>query len=186
MANEILVKQNAPVVWADSGEYSPSASNSLARTHQIDLAGDGGAGLADTAAWQGAKADLVATRPGAYTVQCRFELDVAPAIGAKIYVYWAASASSTPANDNAGGTSGTDAQYKEGEEAEWLYQLMLIGIFTCTADAATVVQVQNINTSFSPPTRYGMPVVWNESGQAFEGDAVEMCVALIPIVDEVQ
>jgi hypothetical protein len=31
-----------------------------------------------------------------------------------------------------------------------------------------------------------MIVVKNEGGQAFEGDAVEMFVALIPIIDESQ
>ena len=54
-----------------------------------------------------------------------------------------------------------------------------------TADAATVVQYATVG-EFAPPTRYGQVVVWNESGQAFEGDAVEMFVALVPIIDESQ
>ena len=53
-------------------------------------------------------------------------------------------------------------------------------------DAATTVQRACINQQFVPPTRYGFPVVNNKCGQAFEGDAVEMYIALVPTVPEIQ
>lgn len=180
MANEVLVKMGTPVCWADTTDYN-SAGSGISRTHQIDLTS-----LADTKARQGAKADLGATRPEAYAVHVGLEFDVAPGVSDVCYVYWASSYSGTEGTGNDGGASGADAAYNDGSEAEWLRQLTLIGVFHCTADAATTVQRQCVNDRFSPPTRYGMPVVWNESGQALEGDAVEMYVALIPRTDELQ
>lgn len=181
MANEILVKSGTPVVWADVTDYSSSGSG-FTRTHQIDLTS-----LASAAARQGEKADLGATRPASYSVLVGFELDVAPTAGTAIDVYWSASFSGTAGTGNTGGGSGADGAYKAGEEAEWVRQLIRIGTLTTTADAATTVQRGCINDAFVPPTRYGFPIVLNRStGQAFEGDAVEMYVALVPNVDEIQ
>lgn len=180
MANEVLVKTSTPVVWADATDYASTLSG-LTRTHQLDLTS-----IAAGAARQGDKADLGATRAERYSVQVGFEVDVAPTAGTLIEVYWASSFSGTAGTGNTGGASGADGAYKAGEEAEWKKQLVFVGALVCTNDAATTVQVQSINESFRPPQRYGMPVVVNGSGQALEGDAVEMYVALIPIVDEVQ
>ena len=180
MANEILVKQGTAVCWADETDYN-NANSGIARTHQIDLTS-----LATTKARQGAKADLTATRAAGYAVLAGIEMDVAPTAGTVVDIFWSASASGTAGTGNAGGASGADAAYKDGEEAEWVQQLIHIGSVVLTADAAPVVQVQCVNPYFSPPTRYGMPVVRNVGGQAFEGDAVEMFVALVPVVDESQ
>lgn len=179
MANEILVKQGTAVCWADTTDYN-SAGSGIARTHQITLAA-----LASAAARQGAKADLGATRAARYAVIVGMELDVAPAAGKTIEVYWSSSYSGTAGTGNDGGASGADAAYQAGSEAEWKKQLTFIGALVLTADAATVVQRGWIYT-FTPPTRYGMPVVVNLAGQALEGDDVEMYVALVPITDEVQ
>ena len=177
MANEVLLKTGTPVVWANSGDY---ASGDYTRTHQINLTS-----LATTKARQGAKADLGATRAQQYAVRAAFEIDVAPTAGLTVELYWSSSPSGTAATANTGGASGADEAYKDGEEAEWVKQLMLLGAMTLTADAATTVQKQHI-CIFTPPERYGMPVVVNKAGQAFEGDAVEMYIALIPIIDEIQ
>lgn len=180
MPNEILVKQGTAVCWADETDYS-AANSGIARTHQIDLTS-----LADTKARQGAKADLGATRPAGYGVEVGIEMDVAPTAGEVVEVYWSLSYSGTAGTGNMGGASGADAAYKDGEETEWVKQLIHIGTLVLTADAATTVQIACVNPYFSPPTRYGMPVVLNQGGQAFEGDAVEMFVALVPQTDELQ
>lgn len=180
MANEVLVKNQTPVVWADTTDYSATNSG-YTRTHQIDLTS-----IANGAARQGAKADLGATRPARYSVIVSIELDVAPTAGNEVHFYWSASPSGTAGTGNMGGAGGSDAAYKAGEEAEWAKQLIYMGSLVCTADAATVVQRQCINSAFVPPERYGMPVVLNSSGQALEGDAVEMCVALVGQIDEIQ
>lgn len=168
------------MVWADTTDYSATNSG-YTRTHQIDLTS-----IANGAARQGAKADLGATRPARYAVKVGIEFDVAPTAGTEVHFYWSASASGTAATGNDGGASGSDGAYKAGEEAEWVKQLVYMGSLVCTADAATVVQMQTVNSAFVPPERYGQPVFLNSSGQALEGDAVEMFVALIGQIDEVQ
>lgn len=179
MSNEVLQKTGTPVVWADTTDYSSTGSG-FTRTHQIDLTS-----IANGAARQGAKADLGATRAAQYAVVVGMELDVAPTAGNLIEVYWSSSFSSTAGTGNDGGADGTDSAWKAGEEDEWKKQLIHLGNLVCTNDAATTVQRQCIGF-FTPPERYGMPIVLNKSGQAFEGDAVEMYVALVPITDEVQ
>jgi len=179
VATEILVKTGTPVCWADTTDYSSTGSG-ITRTHQIDLTS-----IADTKARQGAKADLEASGPRAarYAVVVGIEMDVSPTAGEVVEFYWSSSYSTTAGTGNDGGASGADAAYKDGEEAEWVKQLTFLGALVLTNDAATTVQRACIGT-FCPPDRYGMPVVKNEGGQAFEGDAVEAYIALIPIVDE--
>lgn len=180
MASEILMKDGTPVVWADTTDYVSTASG-FTRTHQIDLTS-----LASTKAREGAKADLGATRARNYSVRVGIEVDVAPTAGTTMDFYWSASASGTAGTGNDGGCAGADQAYKNAEEAEWLKQLIYLGSLVLTNDAAPTVQIQTINSDFKPPQRYGQVVVYNGSGQALEGDAVEMFVALIPNVDESQ
>ena len=179
MANEVLIKSDTPVVWADSGDY---AGDIGAQTHEITLAA-----LASTAAAQGVKADLGATRAAVYAVTVAIEYDVAPASGDICSIWWAASPAAAAGVANPGGASGADAAYTgTGADslADSILQLALIGNLVCTSDLATTVQFQTF--MFSPEHRYGFPVVWNEAGQALEGDDIEMGVALTPIIDEVQ
>jgi hypothetical protein len=180
MPSEVLVKNGTPVVWADTTDYS-STNSGYTRTHQIDLTS-----LANGAARQGAKADLGATRAARYAVRVGLEADVAPTAGTFFRLYWSASASATAGTGNDGGASGADAAYKASEEAEWVRQLIHLGDIPATNDAAPTVQMMTINGDFKPPERYGMPVAFNQWGQALEGDAVEMFIALIPLVDEIQ
>ena len=180
MANEVLVKNGTAIVWADiGGDFGDSP---IAGTLQITLAT-----LANAAARQGVKADLGATRAARYGVTLRPELDVAPASGAVIGLYWAASEAAAAGTANPGGVSGADAAYTgtAGDSiADSLQQLDLIGALVCTSDLATVVQQQT--WIYEPPTRYGSPVVFNQSGQAFEGDDIEMSIIFMPLIDEIQ
>ena len=169
MATEVLVKQGASKVWAGAGT----------RDYDITLAS-----LANNAARQGQKADL-GDANGRFTARwalcVELNMDVAPTAGNVIEVYWAAS------RDNAtfpGGVAGTDSAYKAGEEDEWKKQLLLIGCLVLTNDADSVVQTQVFE--FSPPARYGSPVVVNKSGQTLEGDNDSHKITLTPLVDEVQ
>lgn len=183
MSTEILTKYGTPIVWANLTDYS-SAISGLVRTHQIDLTS-----LADAAARQGEKADLGAVRARKYAVLVAIEFDVAPVSGEAVEIYWAASPSATAGNANPGGTSGADAAYTgtPGDSlADSVLQLRWLGNLVCTLDAATVVQYMVLSDLESDIPRYGMPVIKNEGGQAFEGDAVEMYFALIPLIDESQ
>lgn len=183
MPTEILTKYGTAIVWANSGDYSSTISG-LVQTHQLDLTS-----LADAAARQGAKADLGATRARKYAVLIAIEFDVAPASGEVVEVYWAGSPSATAANANPGGTSGADAAYigTPGDSLDdSVLQLRWLGNLVCTLDAATQVQYMALSDLEGEIPRYGMPVIKNEGGQAFEGDAVEMYFALIPLIDESQ
>jgi hypothetical protein len=184
-AGDVTVGMGTPVVWADETDFNGAASG-LTRTHQIDLTS-----LADGDMWQGAKADLGATRAPAYAVQCCFEPDVAPAATTYIEVYWASSFSGTAGTGNSGGaeSAGADSDWdgiaggSETERDEYKRHLTFIGMFPMSADVYP--QVAMINSHFVPPTRYGFPVVKNDCGQALEGDAVEMYIALIPKTENV-
>lgn len=179
MPSQILVENGTPIVFADSTDYS-STNSGYTRTAQIDLTS-----LATTDSRQSDKVDLGATRAAMYSVRVGIEFDVAPTAGSTVEFYWSASASSTAGTGNDGGCSGADGGYKAGEETEWQKQLTLLGVLVATNDAAPTVQIQTIGR-FSPQERYGQIVVYNGSGQALEGDAVEMFVALIPLIDESQ
>ena len=180
MANEVLIKHGTPIVWADiGGDFGDSP---IAGTVQITLVG-----VATAEARSGVKVDLGATRAAVYAVTLRVELDVAAASGAVVSLWWAPSPSGTAGTANPGGVAGTDADYTgTGADVvgDAIKQCTLIGNLVCTSDAATTVQQQTF--MFSPEERYGSPVVYNMSGQAFEGDDIEMSIIFQPIIDEIQ
>ena len=184
MANEVLVKMGTAVCWADTTDYSATLSG-IARTHQIDLTD-----LANAAAREGAKADLGATRAACFAVHVGVEVAVVPTAGLTIEFYWAASYSGTAATGNPAKLTGADAAWTgttHGTVAQSKFQLTFMGVLVLTPDDDTDnIQVACINGCFSPPTRYGFPVVVNLAGQALHSDAVEAYIALIPITDEVQ
>lgn len=179
MANEVLEKLGTPVVWADTTDYVSTGSG-YTRTAQIDLTS-----IANNAAREGAKVDLGATRAAKYSVHLGMEIDVAPTAGNLVEVYFSWSASATAGTGNDGGAAGSDQAYKAGEEDEWKKQLDGPYLMVLTNDAAPTVQRQMAGT-LRALQRYVSPVVVNKSGQAFEGDAVEMYIALVPIIDEIQ
>lgn len=180
--NQVLQKLGTAIVFANTTDYSSTVSG-LARTDQIDLTS-----LASGAMRQSAKADFGATRARQYRVAVAIEFAVAPASGESVDFYLAASPSATAANANPGGVSGSDAAYTgtAGDSADdSLKQLRYIGSLVATADATTVVQYQEIGI-ISDLMRYNSIVVDNNASQAFHSDAVEMFVAFIPIIDDVQ
>lgn len=179
MANEILVKNGTQIVWADVTDFGGSP---IARTVQIDLTS-----LGADAARQGVKVDLGGLRAERYGVTLRVEMDVAPASGELVSLHWAPSPHATAGTANPGGVSGADAAYTgtAGDSlADSIKQLKDVGSLKATSDAATVVQQESF--VFFPTERYGSPVVWNQTSQAFEGDAVEMSIIFTPLIDEVQ
>lgn len=186
MANEIFLKRGTPIVWADTTDYS-AVTGGYTRTAQIDLTS-----LGSGAARQGDKVDLqggTSLRASAYAVHVAFEMDVAPTAGNLITVYFGGSPSSTAANANPGGLSGSDSAYS-GYSSNLANSLRhLIGPFVhiVTVQIATTVQYSNLGVLRADLLdRYVMPVVYNQTDQAFEGDAVTMYVALIPLYPEVQ
>ena len=183
MANEILLKNDTAIVWADASDYSPAAGVTYTRTAQIDLTS-----LATAEAREGAKVDLTATRAPSYRVRFCPELNVAPASGATIEIYFGFSNSGTAGVDNPGSLTGADADYTgtTGDTVgDTVKQLVGPFVYVCTSDLADISLPMDIGI-LNPTQRYIVPVVLNSSGQALEGDAVEMYLALIPIIPEVQ
>jgi hypothetical protein len=114
-------------------------------------------------------------------------MDVAPTAGNVIEFWWSSSPSATAGTQNDGACSGTDAAYTGsagGSVDETKIQMMLAGVLSLTDDADTVVQQTTF--VFSPPHRYGMPVLVNKADQALEGDDDSHRITLTPIIDEVQ
>lgn len=181
MATEILQKTGTPKVWADATDWPGGGAHGISDdNYQLNLDT-----LATTKARQGVKGDLGATRAAEYYIKVGLEWGTAPAAGGVVNVYWSSSESETAATGNDGGCSGADAAYKDAEEDEWVKQLIGPFPFTATNDGAGTAQIQVVGR-FRPPSRYGMPVVHNRSSHAFDTDAANMFVALIPIVDEAQ
>lgn len=185
-AGDLTIAMGTPVCWADTTDYN-SAASGITRTHQIDLTS-----LATTDMWQGAKADLGATRAPGYAVKVCIEMDVAPVAGTTVAFYWSSSFSDTAGTGNDGGaeSAGADSDWDgiagggAAEQNEYKQHLTLMGVLSMGADA-DIPQVATINSYFVPPTRYGFPIVQNNTAQAFQGDAVEMYIALIPITENV-
>lgn len=165
MPNEILVKQGTSKVWkAAGGDYA------------ITLAS-----IAVNAGRMGVKGDFGATFAARYAVTLEIEMDVAPTAAGIIELYWAASYDNTTFP---GGADGTDDAYKAAEEDEWKKQLLPIGSLVVTNDVQPVVQTQVF--VFSPPTRYGSPVVINKADQIFEENDDVHKITFTPLIDELQ
>lgn len=180
MADNTLFVDGTAIVWANTTDYSSTVSG-LVRTHQIDLTD-----LASGSARQGAKADLGASRARQFLVLVGLEFATPPVSDEAVEVWWAGSPSATAANANPGGTTGSDAAYTgtAGDSLDdSLKQLLSTGALTVTADATTVVQYAPIGVLTDIP-RYGMPVVDNNTSDALHSDAVEMYIALLPLIDQ--
>lgn len=179
MPTEILVKSATPIVIADLTDYSGDLG---VRTHQIDLTS-----IATVSARQSDKIDLGAVRAAIFAVKFAVQFIVAPLSGAIVSVWWAPSSHATPATANPGGVVGADGAYSGtgGDSlADSILQCDLVGNLICTSDIQPAIQYETF--MYSPPHRYGTILVYNETLQAFDTDAIEMGVALTPIIDEAQ
>jgi hypothetical protein len=186
MTTEYLIKEDTPIVWADETDYAGGSKVGGTRTHDLDLTD-----LLFTAARQGVKADLGATRAMRYAITLAVEFKAAdtPESGETVNLYWAPSGSVTAGVANQGGCAGTDAAYTgtAGDSLnDSLKQLIFIGAIVLTSDVVAVVQRQTF--VFSPPTRYGQPVVLNNTNaEDFNDvDAQEMYVRMVPLINEGQ
>ncbi len=187
MANDVLLEDKTPIVWANSGDY---AGDGGTRTHQIDLTG-----VVAAEAREGAKADVgdvaysgVANRRAPiFSVTLRIEFATAPADGDTVDLYFGPSLAAAAGTANPGELTGADADYTGttgSTLAESLLQLDRVGSLTCTNDATALVQQQTFK--YSPPLRYLSPVVVDNGADNFHSDAVEMSITMTPQVDEVQ
>lgn len=164
--NKILIYQDTAITWkASLGDYAISCS-----------------GLAAGAGRCGVKADLGARFAEFYSVHLNCEFTSAPTAGGTVAVYWAPSVDNTVFP---GGATGTDAAYKNAEEAEWAKQLYLIGVLVVTNDGDGTKQTQCVGV-LAPPTRYGCPVIINNASVAFKTSETNNSLVLVPLKSEIQ
>ena len=175
-----MITNGTAIVWADETDYAGGSQIGGTRTNDIDLTN-----LLFGEARQGEKVDLGETRAEDFeiTLCVEFKAGEAPESGETVDLYWAPSTSGTPGTANAGGLAGTDAAYTgtAGDSlADSLRQLMFVGSLELTADAVGVPQRQTFD--LTPPTRYGQPVVLNNTdAEDFNDvDAEEMYIRLQP------
>ena len=180
MANKIYFDPTSDTakVWAD---FADDFNDSVAGTeYQITLAA---LGIGDSR--QGAKGDMFVNThlPQRWAVLARIEMDVAVADGEGVHIYWAASPHATAGTLNPYLITGADAEIAT-PTAGFLGQLQYIGTVPLTVAIAPNVHQKCFITTL--PLRYGSPLVFNDTTQAFEGDDIEMFVAFYPLVDEAQ
>lgn len=162
--------------------YNPADTNNdlgASITDDIDMVG-----LTTGQAREGVKIDFGANRATSYHVRMAMEFATDPT--GTMDLYWSSSQSATAAVGNTGQATGADADYAGYDTLtldEALKHMVFIGALVCglnnTADG---VQIGNVNTSWSPPTRYGVLIVHNNTNVTLHSDSVEMAVAFDPIL----
>jgi len=166
-------QQGTAIIWGESGASGVTATLSLDA-------------LASTKARMGASVDLGANWHRTYLVTFIVETGTAPtaALTADLYLACSYNNSTWP-----GGVTGSDAAYKDGEEAEWLKQLGGMASQLVATNDGNTVQVQQPRL-WTPKGRYVTPVVHNQLGTAFRDEATATDngsrVILIPIIENVQ
>lgn len=143
------------VVWGETG------ASGVTKTLSFDA-------LASTKARMGASADLGSAWHQLYIVELVVETGTAPTAGNQVDLYLACS---TDGSNWPGGVTGSDASYKDSEEAEWLRQLH--AAFVCSLNAtndSNTVQ-RSAPVYWEPNGRYVTPVVYNRLGQDFRDEA---------------
>lgn len=138
--------------------------------------------MANNGGRQGAKGDLGANRAQLWSVLFTSSVGSAATNGFEIELWWAASPHASAGTDNPGNANGTDAALSNPDEVK--AQL----IFICSLNLSNAVgtAIQRVVSQFSPPTRYGMPVVVNKSGQTLGGTAGDHEVRLLPVENAVE
>lgn len=159
------LRYGTPIVWKNTGG-----------NYAITLAS-----LAATKGRCGVKADLGETIWPNYAVSIALEFGSAPTAGGVVEVYWSSSSNNTTFM---GGATGTDAAYKDGEEAEWAKQLTFVASFVCTADGSGTVQNQFLGY-LKPPARYGCPVIINKTSQSIINNNTNSVLTLTPVMEEI-
>ena len=159
MANEILQKQGTTITWTSAGGDEVLTLTSLATA----------------TGRQGDEHDFGATHAARARLQMELDFNVAPTAGLTVDVYWSSSADGT---DYDGECTGADAAFALAD----LGRLHYVGSLVASNDT----DPQIASWVFWLPARYGLPVVYNASGQALTNVGTAQIVTVTPLVDEVQ
>ena len=160
MPQEILQKQDTTITWTSAGGDEVLTLTSLA----------------DGAGRQGDEHDFGATYAALVRVELTLDFNVAPTAGNFVDVYWSSSSDGTSYD---GECTGSDAAYDDENKMKRLHW---IGSLVCTNDT----DPQRRSWMFYMPSRYGVPVISNRSGQALTATGTDQILDVTPIIDEVQ
>lgn len=186
MANNVLVVTGTQILVANS-TYNPADPNhdlGASITDDIDMVG-----LTAGQARGSVKINFGATRAPSYYIRMSMEWATDPVSGETMDLYWSGSHSATPAVGNVGETTGADGDYAGYDTltlAEALVQMDFIGSLIAGANnTADGIQIGSVGV-WSPPTRYGVLIVHNNTSDTLHSDSVEMAVAFDPIILQIQ
>lgn len=159
MANQILRVQGTTIVWNAGGDEALTLAS-----------------LANNAGRAGDEHDFGEVHPSLARVEAQFDPSVAPTAGKVINIYWSSSADGTLYDGECGGS---DVAYSAEEDTARLYP---VGSFVFTASTNT----QRQSWILLLPARYGLPVVFNLSGQALTATEADHYIKVTPLIDEAQ
>ena len=187
LPDKVKVVIGTPLVFSNSGEYSPTDAGQPTGTNaDIDL----GALATGGVARQSVKLDMGSLNLDLeWDMKAYIEWHSAPTAGGTVDFYLGFSNDATAGEDNPANLSGTDAIFQgygadtaSGTEA--LKQLDYIGSLVATADAD--IQVADIGI-FTQKKRYVCLVVVNNSSvNVANTDAIETGVAIYPREYQIQ
>lgn len=171
LPDTIGLKAGTAITWTSSGG-----------TYALDLTSLPGISVTGRS---GAKGDLGANWAQLYHVLFQAKPLSAPTDGLALALYWCASTSATAGTGNPGNLSGTDATLSSTGSlaSQTARQLKWIGDLSISNTQGAVVQTQGFE--FTPPTRYGFPVVVNLLGVALSATGTDHKVTLTPAILEV-
>lgn len=130
--------------------------------------------LANAAGRQGDEHDFGATFPERVRIELVVDFNAAPSAGRTMDVYWASSDDGTNYDGEA---SGSDAAFALADCARLHY----VGSLVVSNDA----DPQRASWVFFLPARYGVPVVYNASGQALTATGTDQILTVTPLVGDV-
>lgn len=189
MANEVLIKVGAQQIsFADHAtDFAGGATKtSIEVTGQLDVQLDL-TGLGVGLGRESAKFDFGVKRAASYSILATLEFATAPVTATFVNLYLAPTSNSTAANGNIQSIDGVDAAAPSGHSTlkELTDACQYIGSLICSADASATVQNMSGGV-FSPPERFGILIVVNDTNDLIHTDAVECNIVFNPIIDEIQ
>ena len=180
----LQVSVGTQIRFFESGAFSPAdAGTNWTIGTPTDVALEL-ATTANAAGRQSDKVDLGATRSSTYEVLgCIDFTGETPTVGSTVGYYWAPSTSATAANGNVAGNSGVEAAAPNGAlggivMSEFVNLCQYIGSLTVHDGGSVQSGLVGV---FAPSSRYGQLIIYNNSGDIFEGDNVEMHQVFNPI-----
>jgi hypothetical protein len=147
--------QGTDIVWTSSGGDETITMTSLGN-------GEGQAGD---------EHDFGANHSEKVRISLEVDFNAAPTAGLRVNVYWSSSHDGT---DYDGECTGTDASYDSEDDARRLH-------YVGTLLASNDTDPHRASWVFFLPARYGLPVVFNQSGQALTSVGTDQIVTVTPL-----